>query len=125
MFKKNPKKTNIFFKNIILLDMDWHFKIILYLSSLLGKFVYLQQELHPRGRKITKYNFRFLDCLASTNRDLITLYNIGKSVEGRNIKVVRVSTGGAGKKAIFIGTFLKFPVSQLPVVQFELVRTFF
>ena len=49
------------------------------------------------------HNARFLDCLASTNRGLVTLYNIGKSVEGRNIKVVRVSTGGAGKKAIFIG----------------------
>ena len=36
----------------------------------------------------------------------MTLYTIGSSVEGRPIKVVKLSTGGGGKKAIFIGKLL-------------------
>ena len=45
----------------------------------------------------------YLECLATTHTNLLTLFNIGTSVEGRSLKVVKVSSGGSGKKAIFIG----------------------
>ena len=45
----------------------------------------------------------YLECLATTHSNLLTLFNIGTSVEGRSLKVVKVSSGGSGKKAIFIG----------------------
>ena len=52
---------------------------------------------------------RFLSCVASSS-PLVTGYRAGRSLEGRDIMALKVSTGG-DKPAIFIGQ------SQLQIVQ--------
>ena len=47
--------------------------------------------------------FRYLNCIASST-EMATLYKIGKSIEGRDILVVKISTSNSkSKESIFIG----------------------
>ena len=50
----------------------------------------------------TLLSHRYLNCIASSS-SLVTKYNAGKAVEGRDIIVVKVSNGRGSKPAIFIG----------------------
>ena len=43
----------------------------------------------------------WVDSLASTYPSLVTMEDVGTSYEGRTMKLVKVSTGGLGKPAIF------------------------
>jgi len=45
---------------------------------------------------------RFTNCLASQYKDRATLFNIGRTTEGSDIKLLQIGTGGRGKPAIFI-----------------------
>jgi len=45
---------------------------------------------------------RLMNKLAKKYPDIATLYNIGKSFEGRDLLVLKLSSGGANKKAAFI-----------------------
>jgi carboxypeptidase A4 len=51
----------------------------------------------------------FLDQIATANPDICSLKTIGKTVEGREIKLIKISSGGDKKKhAVFIeGGLLK------------------
>ena len=44
----------------------------------------------------------YMDCLSSTYENLVTVYTIGSSSEGRPLKVVKVGKPGSQKKAIWI-----------------------
>jgi carboxypeptidase A4 len=53
--------------------------------------------------------YEFLDHIASSHPEICSLQTIGKTVEGREIKLIKISSGGEKKKpAVFIeGGFCK------------------
>ncbi|XP_076235108.1 carboxypeptidase B [Calliopsis andreniformis] len=53
---------------------------------------------YPTYKEVLDY----LDYVVKTYGDVASLINIGNSFEGRQMKVLKLSTGGANKKAIFI-----------------------
>lgn len=44
----------------------------------------------------------YLDYLAETYPNLCTVYSIGRSVEGNDLKVLKISNGGSNNKAVWI-----------------------
>merc|ERR1712173_556034 len=45
---------------------------------------------------------KFMDCLSSTYKSVVTMYTIGNSTEGRPLKVMKIGMPGKQKKAIWI-----------------------
>ena len=88
--------------------LEWIGEIINHSQLLVGE---LQQWLF-RTVVLNKtiLSLRYLNCIASSS-SLVTMYNAGKSVEGRDIIAVKVSSGGASKPAIFIGILRKILVN--------------
>ena len=61
--------------------------------------------LYKAKRLSIKYFLSYLNCLVSSS-PLVTGFKAGKSVEGRDIMALKISTGGS-KPAIFIGKSVK------------------
>merc|ERR1712115_389705 len=62
---------------------------------------------HTSGMSWTQYHsydtiLKFMDCLSSSYKTVVSMYTIGNSTEGRPLKVIKVGMPGKQKKAIWI-----------------------
>ena len=71
--------------------------------------------------------YEFINELATNFPNLVTVSSIGKSYEGRDMPLVKISTGGSGKNAIVIDGGNNHPTTQvtaalLRIWSFQFVR---
>merc|ERR1712115_74384 len=62
---------------------------------------------HTSGMSWTQYHsydtiLKFMDCLSSSFKSIVSMYTIGNSTEGRPLKVMKIGMPGKQKKAIWI-----------------------
>merc|ERR1712115_688481 len=77
---------------------------------------------HTSGMSWTQYHsydtiVKFMDCLSSSYKSVVSVYTIGNSTEGRPLKVMKIGMPGKQKKAIWIdgGIHAREGISQATV----------
>ena len=66
-------------------------------SSCAGKVGLSWSSYHPYSTHAA-----YLDCLATDQAGLVSLHRIGTSSEGRPLQLVQISSGGSGKRALWV-----------------------